>query len=86
MVHMIKILFLLTPLLLAAQTPFDTVAAKNVDMSAYEKKKSQEVEQASKNVKVTCRLVCDKKVYKEQRISEAIEFYKNSKEYGFNKD
>lgn len=85
MVHMIKILFLLTPLLLTAQTPFDTVA-KNVDVSAYEKKKSKEVEQASKNVKVTCRLVCDKKVYKEQKISEAIEFYKNSKDYRFNRD
>lgn len=83
---MIKLLFLLSPLLLIAKTPFESVAAKNVDMSAYEKKKSQEVEQASKNVKVTCRLVCDKKVYKEQRISEAIEFYKNSKEYSFNKD
>ncbi|MFA5454503.1 MAG: hypothetical protein WC272_04185 [Sulfurimonas sp.] len=58
---------------------------KNVDMSAYEKKKSEASEQASKNVKVTCRLVCDKRVYKEQKISDAIEFYKNSKEYGFNK-
>ncbi|MDQ1245626.1 MAG: hypothetical protein QG565_1967 [Campylobacterota bacterium] len=85
MVHMIKLLFLLTPILLTAQTPFDTAVAKNINMSAYEKKKSKEVELASKNVKVTCRLVCDKKVYKEQKISEAIEFYKNSKEYGFNK-
>ncbi|MBW6488385.1 hypothetical protein [Sulfurimonas sp.] len=83
---MIKLLFLLPPILLAAQTPFGAVTAKNVDTSAYEAKKSQEVEQASKNVKVTCRLVCDKKVYKEQRISEAIEFYKNSKDYGFNRD
>lgn len=83
---MIKLSFLLLPLLLVAQTPFDTVAAKNVDMSAYEKKKSYAVEQASKNVKVTCRLVCDKRVYKEQKISDAIEFYKNSKEYRFNKD
>ncbi|MFA5234867.1 MAG: hypothetical protein WC390_10750 [Sulfurimonas sp.] len=82
---MIKLLFLLAPLMLLAQTPFDTIA-KNVDVSAYEKKKSKEVEQASKNMKVTCRLVCDKKVYKEQRISEAIEFYKNSKDYRFNRD
>lgn len=83
---MIKLLFLLPPLLLVAQTPFETVAAKNVNMRVYETKGSQESEQASKNVKVTCRLVCDKKVYKEQKISEAIEFYKNSKEYSFNRD
>jgi len=83
---MIKLLFILLPVLLIAQTPFDTVTAKNVDVSAYETKKNRASEQASKNVKVTCRLVCDKKVYKEQMISEAIEFYKNSIEYGFNKD
>jgi hypothetical protein len=79
-----KSLLLFLPLLLWAQSPFETLK-KNVDMSAYEKKKSEASEQASKNVKVTCRLVCDKRVYKEQKISDAIEFYKNSKEYGFNK-
>lgn len=83
---MIKLSFLLLPLLLVAQTPFDTVAAKNIDMSAYETKKSEANFQASKNMKVTCRLVCDKRVYKEQKISDAIEFYKNSKEYRFNRD
>ncbi|OHD98192.1 MAG: hypothetical protein A3E21_07635 [Sulfurimonas sp. RIFCSPHIGHO2_12_FULL_36_9] len=75
---MIRLLFLLFPLLLIAQVPFD--------MSAYETKKSEANLQASKNVKVTCRLVCDKKVYKEQKISDAIEFYKKSKDYKFNRD
>ncbi|MDQ1243739.1 MAG: hypothetical protein QG565_79 [Campylobacterota bacterium] len=82
---MIKLSFLLLPLLLVARAPFDTLKEKNINMSAYETKKSEENIQASKNVKVTCRLVCDKRVYKEQKISDAIEFYKNSKEYGFNK-
>lgn len=83
---MIKLFSLLLPLLLVARTPFDTLEAKNINMSAYETKKSEANLQASKNVKVTCRLVCDKRVYKEQKISDAIEFYKNSKEYRFNKD
>ncbi len=81
-----KSLFLFLPLLLLAQSPFETLVIKDMNMSAYETKKSKASEQASKNAKVTCRLVCDKKVYKEQEISEAIEFYKNSKGYGFNKD
>ncbi|MDO9266368.1 MAG: hypothetical protein Q7U00_04710 [Sulfurimonas sp.] len=83
---MIKLSFLLLPFLLVARTPFDTLEAKNINMSAYETKKSEANLQASKNVKVTCRLVCDKRVYKEQKISDAIEFYKNSKEYKFNMD
>lgn len=55
-------------------------------MSAYETKKSEANLQASQNVKIRCRLVCDKKVYKEQTIADAIDFYKKSKEYRFNKD
>jgi len=55
-------------------------------MSAYETKKSELNEMAGNNKKIRCRYVCDKKVYKEQRISDALEFYKNSKEYGFSRD
>lgn len=80
-----KLLLLLLPLLLWAQSPFETLK-KNVDMSAYETKKSEANLQASQNVKIKCRLVCDKKVYKEQTIADAIDFYKKSKEYRFNKD
>jgi len=71
-----KYLLLLLPLLLIARSPFETLNIKDMDLSAYETKKSEQNLQASKNIKVTCRLVCDKKVYKEQKISDAIEFYK----------
>ena len=71
-----KYLLLLLPLLLIARSPFETLNTKDMDLSAYETKKSEQNLQASKNIKVTCRLVCDKKVYKEQKISDAIEFYK----------
>lgn len=40
---------------------------------------------AMDNKKIKCRLVCDKKIYKEQKIASAISFYKNSKYYTFMK-
>ncbi|RUM62889.1 MAG: hypothetical protein DSZ04_06725 [Sulfurimonas sp.] len=49
----------------------------------YEKKISPENEAAMKNKKITCRWVCDKKVYKEQKIADAISFYRGSKYYIF---
>ena len=36
-----------------------------------------------KNKKIKCRWVCDKKVYKEQKIADAISFYRDSKNYKF---
>jgi len=51
----------------------------------YESKFSKENESAMKNSKIKCRLVCDKKVYKEQKIEDAISFYKDSKTYKFNR-
>lgn len=39
----------------------------------------------SKEDKIQCRCVCDKKLSKEQKMAEAIEFYKNSKIYNFSK-
>jgi hypothetical protein len=80
-----KLLLLLFPILLAAKSPFDSKII-NFDMSAYETKKNELNESAGKNSKIKCRFICDKKVYKEQKISDAIEFYKNSKEYDFNRD
>ncbi len=53
--------------------------------STFEKKLSKENEAAMKNKKIQCRWVCDKKLYKEQKIEEAISFYKNSKDYHFSK-
>ncbi len=79
-----KSLFIFLPALLFAMSPFETSAPNNFELSAYETKKSIENEQASNNPKIKCRLVCDKKIYKEQKISDALEFYKNSKDY-FNK-
>jgi hypothetical protein len=53
--------------------------------SNFETKVCHENKKAMRNPKIKCRLVCDKKVYKEQKIAEAISFYKNSKEYKFTK-
>jgi len=52
----------------------------------YEKKVSKENERAMRNEKIKCRLVCDKKVYKEQKIADAVSFYKNNKNYTFSKE
>ena len=38
---------------------------------------------ANKRSKIRCRIVCDKKAYKEEEIAKAISFYKNSKYYKF---
>jgi len=41
---------------------------------------------AMQNKKIKCRWVCDKKIYKEQKIREAVLFYKNSKDYKFTRE
>ena len=53
--------------------------------SSFETKVSRENKAAMENKKIKCRWVCDKKLYKEQKISDAISFYKNSKDYKFTK-
>ena len=53
------------------------------DLAVFETKKTKENKMASENEKIKCRYICDKKVYKEQKIHEAVSFYKNSKEYTF---
>jgi len=57
------------------------LAAANI----YESHISEPNKAAMENKKIKCRWVCDKKLYKEQKIAEAIEFYKNSKDYKFTK-
>jgi len=52
----------------------------------FEPKVTIENEKAMENEKIKCRWVCDKKIYKEQKIAEAISFYKNAKEYTFTKE
>ncbi len=80
---MIKVLILLLPILLFALSPFESEKPKRFNTSAYETKKSEINRQALKNKKVTCRYVCDKKIYKEQQISDAVSFYKGDKNYKF---
>jgi len=74
-----KILIIFTPILLFALSPFESPEANFFDTSVYETKETQETKMASENNKVKCRYVCDKKVYKEQQISNAVSFYKNLK-------
>lgn len=78
-----EIFFLLLPMLIYAQSPFETPKERHFEFSSFETKQNREAQEAAKNPKVNCRWVCDKKIYKEQKISEAIEFYKNSKLYKF---
>lgn len=67
-----KLIYLLLPALLLSNSSFET-------------KVSLENKKAMENKKIKCRWVCDKKVYKEQKIADAISFYKNSKDYTFSK-
>ncbi len=71
--------------LLNAGGPFDTPCDKDFDFSAFNTKPNEENAKASENKKVVCRTVCDKKLYKEQVIGDAIGYYKNSKKYKFKK-
>ena len=68
-----KVIFLTISVALFANTTFET-------------RVSPENRQAMENKKVKCRWVCDKKLYKEQKIADAISFYKNAKEYKFTKE
>jgi hypothetical protein len=54
--------------------------AENISLPDNEQK------QLKKISKTKCRIICDKKAYKEEQIAAAIEFYKNSKEYNFKKN
>jgi len=51
----------------------------------YESKPSKVNHAAMQNKKIKCRIICDKKVYKEQKINDAVSFYKNSKAYKFDR-
>lgn len=75
------ILFIALQISLLAESPFESPKPNFFDTTVYETKKNQENIKASKNSQITCRYVCDKKIYKEQRISDAVEFYKTSRDY-----
>lgn len=72
-----KILLLWTlPLILSAISPFESPAINNFDLSVFDTKRTIENNKAIKNEEIICREVCDKKLYKEQKIADAISFYK----------
>ena len=70
------LMILLTPLYLLALSPFESPKRNSFDLSIFNTKKSTENIEAINNQKVKCRYVCDKKIYKEQKIADAISFYK----------
>jgi len=71
-----KILILFAPILLLALSPFESPKPNVFNTSVYETKETKETNMASKNEKINCRYVCDKKIYKEQQISNAVSYYK----------
>ena len=78
MSFMKKLLCIIFPLSLLAIGPFDTPKEVSYNLSIFNTKKTIDNTKAMKNQKVKCRYVCDKKIYKEQKIAEAISFYKNN--------
>jgi len=74
-----KLIILLLPLLVLAAGPFDTPVPKNFSLSMFNTKSSEENEEAIDNDIIICRYVCDKKIYKEQKIADAISFYKKTR-------
>jgi len=74
---MMKSLVMFTPILLFALSPFESPKPNIFDTSVYETKETTQTKMASENEKVKCRYVCDKKLYKEQQISNAVSYYKN---------
>lgn len=71
-----KLIILIFPLYLSALSPFDTPEEKSFKLSVFNTKMDTNNEKAMENSKIKCRYVCDKKIYKEQKIAEAISFYK----------
>lgn len=82
-----KIILLIFPILLFAQSPFESTGTQNFDLSAFDTSVTKifELEDNEKNIKhVRCSYVCDKKkVKKSTKIADAISFYKNSSDYNF---
>ena len=78
-----KILFLTLYCVLFAKSPFESPKPHSFDLSIYETKMGIQNKKAANNQKIKCRWVCDKKIYTEQKIAEAVSFYKNSKDYNF---
>lgn len=74
--YMKKLIILLFPLIVFSASPFDTPLEISYDLSVFDTKRTKSNTKAMENSKIICREVCDKKLYKEQKIAEAISFYK----------
>jgi len=73
-----KLLYIFIPIVLIAVSPFETKDSKSFNLSVFDTKRSKINEDVINNKKLKCRMVCDKKIYNEQKIADAISFYKNS--------
>lgn len=78
-----KIVFLIFSVLLHASSPFDAPSPRGFNLSAFETKVTPQAKITAQNEKIVCRYVCDKRVYKEQKIGDAVTFYKNATGYTF---
>ena len=76
-----KICMLVLFSFLFADSPFDSPKEKAFDVSVFETKANSLNKQAQQNNKVKCRWVCDKQIYKQQKIADAILFYRHTREY-----
>ncbi len=83
---MYKLFILLLSTFLFAQSPFETAKERRFDLSIFDTSMSKQNKRVSQNDRVRCRYVCDKKIYKEQKIADAIFFYKNSKDYNISSE
>jgi len=76
--YMKKIFYLSLTCTLLFSSPFETQKEKSFDLSVFDTKSKDIHKKAMENEKVKCRKVCDKKIYKEQKIADAISFYKKT--------
>lgn len=71
-----KLIILLSSIALFAQSPFESPLENSFDLSIFDTRRGEENTKAIENTKIICREVCDKKLYKEQKMADAISFYK----------
>jgi len=82
-VFMKKSFMIFVPVLLFGTSPFESPEPNSFNLSVFETQATEENIKASENEKIKCRKVCDKKIYNEKKIADAVEFYKNSNRYYF---
>lgn len=72
-----KIIYLILPFSLFALSPFNTPQSYKYDLSTFNTK--QKVKTEVKCEKTICRFICDKQISKEQKLQNAVNFYKKRK-------